>query len=337
MHAPVVHKRPWLRPHLSAIVFGCLTCAAIAFVNIPGTKDDRGRRHGWPLTYLYRVDDFPMTPAIWTLTEDVAEFRSVCLAANVAAAIGLGLVATAAFEWWRRRHGTLTRFSLRAALIAVVACSLLFAWLSHRVARWRQQRAAIVRIERAGGAVRYDSILPEWSRNMLNDRLGRPFDEVFWIDLAYTDVSDSDLKHLALLPNVRSLDLKHTRVTDAGLVHVGRLRQLNWLSLEHTAISDRGLVHLQHLTRLECLGLDETRICGSGLRHLKRLHSLEIIAIRDTPLTDDGLTHLTGLPKLWCVYTDRTKVTESGASDFEENSQKHVIVDYDWNVDDLFR
>jgi hypothetical protein len=240
----------------------------------------------------------------------------------------LTLVLAASFEWYRRKHGTFVRFSLRTASIGVVACAVCFAWLHYRVAHWNRQLPAIVRLERAGARIQYDSILPAWIRELVNDKIGRPFDRVISIDLSYSDASDTDLRELESLPSVRSLDLAATRISDSALRHVGRLPHLNWLSLDNTAITDQGLDHLQNLRGLECLDLDETRIEGPGLKWLAGMEKLEIISLRNGPLRDDGLQNLIGLPQLWVVYTLGSKVTRRGADEFKARSQKHVCVDY---------
>jgi hypothetical protein len=325
---------------------GALVCATVAFMNIPGTKTevDFGRDHGWPFVYLHRVAPVPSKPpaivcyiysfpAIWSLTEDVEQFRPLLLLANLGVLIVLGLLTAAAWEWWRRRHGSFWQFSLRTTILVTIASSIFFGWIGHRVARWHSQRAAMVQLESAGARIQYDLLLPEWLRELLNDDIGRPFDNVWSVDLSYTGAPDDALPPLVLLPELESLDLSSTQITDAGLRHIAHLQNLDWLSLDDTAVTDEGLVHLQHLHRLKCLGLDETNIAGAGLRHLTGLHTLEIMGICDTPLTDDGLRHLAGLPKLGIVYTRGTKITESGATQFEAQSVNHVMVDYDWGAE----
>jgi len=296
--------------------------------------------HGWPLAYLHREEKGPparpgvivcrayRVPDIWSLTDDVAAFRLGRLLLNIAIVTGLTLVVGAAVEWYRRKHGTFLRFSLRTAAMSVVVCSMCFAWIHYRVARWIGQRPAIMQLEGAGARIQFDSILPEWIRELMSDNVGRPFDSVISVDLSYSDASDADLCQLESLPTVRSINLASTRISDSGLHQVGRLLQLDWLSLDNTKVTDQGLVHLRHLRFLECLNLDKTRIEGPGLKNLAGLDRLNILALRDSPLTDAGLEHLIGLPRLWVVYTSGTRITKPGASEFQARSQNHVTVDY---------
>jgi Leucine Rich repeat len=340
MSQSLLTQGSWFRPHLSTLVVASVVCTSLTLINIPGRRDGIARKHGWPLSYLHREEKVPPAPPgvivcrvyripeIWSLTRDVADFRAAHLFVDVATVIGLTLVVAAAFEWYRRIHGTFVRFSLRTASVGVVVCSVFFAWIHYRVARWHAQRPAILRLESAGARIQYDSFLPEWIRELLCDRVGRPFDDVVSVDLSYSDATDADLCQLESLPSIRSLNLTSTRISDSGLQYVGRLLQLDWLSLQGTSITDRGLVYLQHLRSLECLDLEKTRVEGPGLEHVKTLHKLNILALRDGPLGDDGLQQLTGLPQLWVVYTSGTKITKSGANEFKAQSHNHLTIDY---------
>ncbi|MCE9605486.1 MAG: hypothetical protein K8U03_11365 [Planctomycetia bacterium] len=249
------------------------------------------------------------------------------LIANACVAVGIGLVVASGIEWWRRRYGTLLKFRLRTAAIGVVLCSLFFAWIAHRVARWDRQHEAVLGLERVGATIGYDCLLPEWLRESLSDEIGRPFDEVSSVSLSYSDVSDDDLRHLKLLTGIRSLDLANTHVTDSGLVHVSHCHELDWLSLNRTAITDQGLIHLATMIKLGSLGLDATQVAGPGLCHLKSLNELEYLAIRDCPLTDLGLDYLVDLPKLSVVYTSGSRISGNGAADFQKRSRQHVYVE----------
>src|SRR5262249_16941455 len=216
---------------------------------------------------------------------------------------------------------------------AIIVLSVILAWVHYRVANWHRQQPAIVALEWAGGRVQYTSILPEWIRELMNDSIGRPFDEVISVDLSYTKASDDDLCQLELLPTIRSLDLAQMRVSNSGLRHINHLDRLMWLSLDDTQISDAGLVHLKTLRSLECLGLDKTRVEGFGLIHLQGLEKLNIISVRDGPLGDSGLQHLTALPRLWTVYTSGSRVSRAGADVFRERSHNHIFVEYRYAAD----
>jgi len=130
--------------------------------------------------------------------------------------------------------------------------------------------------------------------------------------LALDSCTDSDLKHLADLRDLRLLVLFKTSITDAGLEHLKGLTELEILYLGQTWITDAGLAHVRALTGLRGLYLDMTRITDAGLAHLKGLSALRDLSLCGTRITDDGLAHLegrTGLRNLWLM---NTRVTDAG-------------------------
>ena len=61
------------------------------------------------------------------------------------------------------------------------------------------------------------------------------------LELAGTQVSDSDLVRLVGVPGLTRLDLRASLITDAGLKHLASLKTLEALDLSRTRVSDRGL------------------------------------------------------------------------------------------------
>ncbi len=80
------------------------------------------------------------------------------------------------------------------------------------------------------------------------------------LDLSHTASGDGDLALVARFDDLRWLYLQETRVTDAGLQHLEPLRNLSLLHLGNTAITDAGLTYLQSLPNLETLHLQGTRV-----------------------------------------------------------------------------
>jgi hypothetical protein len=334
-------RHAWLAVHRSTVIGATIVLGTLILVNLPGYRDEFfGRDHGWPFSYLHRQEPDPpyregvvvcrcyVVPDIWSMTTFVAEFRPFWLVANGVVVLILTGISAAAIEYCRRMSGTFSRFSLRTACIGVVVLSVFFAWLHYRVARWNHMRPAIEQLVRTGARIQYVCELPEWIRELIGDRFGRPFDTVWLVDFSYTDATDGDLGALKLLLTTRSLNLASTRITDAGLQVVADLTRLDWLSLENTNVTDSGLASLKDLRSLECLDLDQTQVKGPGLQHLSKMDRLWCVSLRDTPLNDEGLMHLVHLPKLSTVYNDRTRVTRTGAEQFRAQSRKHIFVDW---------
>jgi hypothetical protein len=65
--------------------------------------------------------------------------------------------------------------------------------------------------------------------------------DVYWLDLSYTEIQDADLTHVAKLKSLQSLELDHTSISNAGLNHLRSLKNLKTLNLRETAVSAEGV------------------------------------------------------------------------------------------------
>src|SRR5690606_21185815 len=114
------------------------------------------------------------------------------------------------------------------------------------------------------------SISPADERSLgeLNDRgvLVKPLsNEVHWLRadvvLKKKESSDSLLHSLLKISNQLTwLDLGGTELTDDALSSIGRLSNLTRLHLENTGVTDEGLIHLKQLPYLEYLNLYGTKV-----------------------------------------------------------------------------
>ena len=191
----------------------------------------------------------------------------------------------------RRR---LFQFSLRTAFIAVTIFAV---WLGENAQRTRRQREAADAIRLHGGIVIYnwemDAVfghrdlsakcpLPDWLRESLGDDwlfkvAGVSFgsgssdadlailqnfdlDEITFLWLGNTAVSDEGIKRLPEMRNLKSLCLNGTRITDFGLSSLQRYRELLALRLDDTEVTDAGLTSLYELKHLHSLALRNTKI-----------------------------------------------------------------------------
>ena len=95
-------------------------------------------------------------------------------------------------------------------------------------------------------------------------------DQIIWLDLSDTKITDNALKHIAQFKNLTRLSLDNTSITDAGLSHIKALPRLRHLNLYHTNITDSGLKSLSNSKELTTLHLWETRVTASGIESLKK-------------------------------------------------------------------
>lgn len=102
--------------------------------------------------------------------------------------------------------------------------------------------------------------------------------QIVWLKLGETEVSDATLVQVAMLKNLQKLHLEQTRVTDAGLKQLKGLANLEYLNLYGTAVSDAGLAELTGLKNLKTVYLWQTKTTGQGIAVLKKaLPKLEVI------------------------------------------------------------
>jgi hypothetical protein len=104
------------------------------------------------------------------------------------------------------------------------------------------------------------------------ERLRPLADQVVWLDLGGTGVSDAGLETVGELRNLVRLDLSGTAVTDSGVGSLGALSRLESLNLHDTAVTDAGLGGLGELPRLRRLYLWRTATTGDGVEALATAH-----------------------------------------------------------------
>jgi CheY-like chemotaxis protein len=138
-----------------------------------------------------------------------------------------------------------------------------------------------------------------------------------FLSLAETRVSDAGLTHLQSLTKLQELHLDHSDITDEGLQLLTTLPNLEILDLKGTRITDAGLIEVGRLTRLKGLYLTRTGITDAGLEHLRGLHNLETLILWDTAIGDSGLEHLKSLKQLKELILWSTRVTQQGAASLQ--------------------
>jgi len=88
------------------------------------------------------------------------------------------------------------------------------------------------------------------------------------------------------------LKLGGTKVTDAAVKEIVKLKNLNKLHLEYTAVTDAGLTTLKDLQYLEYINLVGTKITDAGLKNLASSKSLKNIYIWKSAVTENGVAEV---------------------------------------------
>jgi uncharacterized membrane protein len=102
--------------------------------------------------------------------------------------------------------------------------------------------------------------------------------------------SDKDIA--LLLPvaeQVTWLKLGGTKITDNGLKEIARLKNLTKLHLEHTGVTDQGIAQIKTLPHLEYLNIIDTKIGDAGLKSIATLKGLRSIYVWQSAVTDSAV------------------------------------------------
>lgn len=95
-------------------------------------------------------------------------------------------------------------------------------------------------------------------------------EQLVWLNLANTAVTDAGLKGLAGFKNLRRLHLEKTGVGDEGLASVKGLAELTYLNLYSTKVTDKGLANLAGLKKLKNVYLWQTAVTDGGAAELAK-------------------------------------------------------------------
>ncbi|MBT29002.1 MAG: hypothetical protein CMO01_05000 [Thalassobius sp.] len=103
-------------------------------------------------------------------------------------------------------------------------------------------------------------------------------EQVLWLNLSETGITDETLEVVAQLPNLMRLRIEKNSITDDGLKHLGNLQHLEYLNLYGTQVTDDGLKHLEQLSKLKKLYLWQTSVSNEAIEKLKtKLPNLTVI------------------------------------------------------------
>ena len=172
------------------------------------------------------------------------------------------------------RKGTMNR----NIFFAVIFSSLMVVGLPYAVLG--NEQTAIENIKKNGGTVRSVAANDNSKeidfhlsgKDLTDEQLAdvTQVEEVIWLNLKDTKITDAGLKHLVNLKNLKKLHLERTAVTDEGLANLSELSNLNYLNLYGTKVTDAGLDKLTNLKNLKQLYLWESGVSEDGAERLKQ-------------------------------------------------------------------
>lgn len=98
-------------------------------------------------------------------------------------------------------------------------------------------------------------------------------EQLVWLNLSHTGVTDQQMGPISRLRNLRLLYLNNTKVTDEGLSKISPLSELRWLSIVGTRATDKSVETFVKLKNLTTIFLYESDLSDEGVRKLVERHT----------------------------------------------------------------
>ncbi len=96
-------------------------------------------------------------------------------------------------------------------------------------------------------------------------------DQVVWLKIGGTAVTDKAIKDISGLKHLNKLHLDHTGITDEGIAQLENLPGLEYLNLIGTKVSDASVGKIAGLKGLKSIYLWQSAVSDSGIAELRRL------------------------------------------------------------------
>ncbi|MEQ6121266.1 c-type cytochrome domain-containing protein [Reichenbachiella sp. MALMAid0571] len=94
-------------------------------------------------------------------------------------------------------------------------------------------------------------------------------EQITWLDLSSSELSDNMLSAVGQLANLTKLKLNNNPITDAGLAELKKLKYLEVLNLYDTQITDESISTLKQMVSLKRVYLWQTNMTNKGAERLK--------------------------------------------------------------------
>jgi uncharacterized membrane protein len=119
-------------------------------------------------------------------------------------------------------------------------------------------------------------------------------------------------KDLQLLESIKEqliwLKVGNTKISDSGLASISKLTNLTKLYLENTVVTDIGITHLKTLSQLQYLNITRTKVSANGILQLKDLKNLQEIFLYKSLVTSNDFANLKTMFPTTTIDTGNYKI-----------------------------
>lgn len=150
-------------------------------------------------------------------------------------------------------------------------------------------------------------------------------EDLTFLELSETLISDGELQHLRGLGGLSSLSLNRTKLTDKGLDHLSALTGLHHLEVRETLITDAGASQLGRMANLRSLDLSFTAITNATVANLKPL-KLNTLYLNYTRVTDDCVADLCNFPELIVLGLEGISIVGAGITALSCLKDLHMLL-----------
>ena len=95
-------------------------------------------------------------------------------------------------------------------------------------------------------------------------------DQLIWLNMSNSNLSDKDLEIIGQLENLIKLNLSKNKISDNGLIHLEKLKNLEFLNLYDTEVSEKLLVVVPKLIHLKSLYLSKSNATDKIVAQLQK-------------------------------------------------------------------
>lgn len=105
-------------------------------------------------------------------------------------------------------------------------------------------------------------------------------EQLLWLNLSNTNITDNQLKKIGQLKNLVRLDLSSTAIIDKGIEHLVALDHLEILNLYNTKVTDQVFPLLSKIKTLKKVYLWQTKVSETAVLQFKKEHPNLVVDFR---------------------------------------------------------